>query len=358
MKLRHQYWIVICLLLAGVFGSMSGQQRQAAVSASFVKVQGEATVAGYLAKPAVGSRLPAILLVPGTSKLAGTVLQAARDMAARGFVVLAIDYDPDGVSQESDLVRSVMDEQLARRLSAGADWLALQRPTVDPQRVGAVGWGEGVGRVMNLLQQGQIGAAVVVEDSPCRKPEVLPAASGARILIIVGGCTSEQRQELMQDGRIRALEASMDSFPLHAEQVWSEMYKFLQATSPSVSNAGQPAPSSSMIAVATIRDIMRVINSDDGVRGKLARLLAPSTDAEVQWEQARSHAAIMVDSCEWLLAKPPPKGSLTGWRGHVGDYKAATQALLRAVERHDLPSAQQALGRLPQSCGSCHMDHR
>jgi len=68
--------------------------------------------------------------------------------------------------------------------------------------------------------------------------------------------------------------------------------------------------------------------------------------------------AVLVESCDWLLGLRPPKGSLAGWRGHVADYRAATQTLLKTVEQRDLPGAQQALGRLSQSCGSCHADHR
>jgi len=143
--------------------------------------------------------------------------------------------------------------------------------------------------------------------------------------------------------------------------VWNEISKFLNEAAVPAAN-GRATSSASSISVVTIRDIMRVINSDDGVKGKLARLLTPSTSAssgaDMQWDQARSHAAILVESCEWLAGLVPPKGSLAGWRGHVADYRAATEKLLKAVEQHDLPAAQQDLGRLPQSCGACHADHR
>ena len=128
-------------------------------------------------------------------------------------------------------------------------------------------------------------------------------------------------------------------------------------TNASASPAPEPlAPSTS--SAATIRDIMRVINSDDGVKGKLAGLLSAPLGADVQWELAQSHAAILVEACDWLLARRPPKGSLAGWRGRVADFKAATQTLLQAVEQRNLLAAQQVLGRLPQSCGACHRDHR
>jgi hypothetical protein len=317
-------------------------QKPAAVSASFVKVQGAGTtVAGYLAKPAAGSGLPAVLLVPAVSDLKGAVLEHARDMAAHGFVALAVDYDPEHVSQESDLVQGVAEEQLSLRLTVAADWLGRQRPLVDPQRIGAIGWDGGSARVLKLVQQGQVHVGVMIESGPCVVPENLPAALAGRMMLVIGGCTPESAQELKAGGAYR----------VEAAPAWSEIYKFLNEAA----DRETAIPATSNLVV-TIRDIMRVINSDDGVRGKLARLLAASAD--VQWDQARSHAAVLVESCDWLLTLRPPKGSPASWRRHVADYRGATQTLLKAVEQHDLPAAQQALGRLPQSCGSCHAEHR
>jgi dienelactone hydrolase len=306
--------------------------------------------------------------------LTGTVLQAARDMAANGFVALAVDYDPDRVSRESDLVRSVAEEQLSLRLNTAVDWLARQRPLVDPQRISAIGWGGGSARVLKLGQQGEVRAGVMIEEAPCRGPQNLPAIAVARILVIFGGCAPKQGQDLTRNYegasstyQVRALEARVDSFPQPsntsagsdaAGQVWSEVYRFLEETAGDSGTIAREAPVASSSSVATIRDIMRVINSDEGVRGKLAGLLAASSSEDTHWEQARSHAAILVESCDWLLALRPSKGALAGWRGRVADFRDATQTLLLAVEKQDLPAAQQALGRLPESCAACHLDHR
>lgn len=352
--LRRRPQILLSLLICAA-GSANAQ-KPPAVSASFVKVQGAgAIISGYLAKPAAGSGLPAVLLAPAISELKGAVLEAARDLAAHGFVALAVDYDPDHVSQESDLVQSVAEEQLSGRLTAAVEWLARQRPLVDPQRIGAIGWGGGSARILKLAQQGQVRAGVMIESEVCVAPENLPAVPAAPMLLVIGGCTPERDQEL---------KASVEAggvYRVASAPAWSEIYKFLNEAV--VRDTAAPAtPPASSTLVVTIRDIMRVINSDDGVRGKLARLLggaaSASPGADVQWDQARSHAAVLVESCDWLLALRPPKGSLAGWRGRVADYRAATQTLLKAVEQHDLPTAQQALGRLPQSCGACHADHR
>lgn len=346
MSLRLPRRQVLFSLLICAAGSVSAQ-KPPAISASFVKVQATGvTVSGYLAKPVAGSGLPAALLVPAISELKGAVLEAARDLAAHGVVALVVDYDPDHVSQESDLVQSVAEEQLSLRLTAAADWLARQRPLVDSQRVSAIGWDGASARILKLAQQGQVQAGVMIESEPCRALENLPAAPPARMLLVIGGCTPQRGQE------VKASVADGGAYRVEFAPAWSEIYKFLNE----VAVQAQPPLSSSL--VVTIRDIMRVINSDDGVRGKLARLLGGSSGGEVQWDQARSHAAVLVESCDWLLALRPPKGSLVGWRGHVADYRMATQTLLKAVEQRDLPASQQALGRLPQSCGSCHADHR
>ncbi len=328
---------VLLTLLICAAGSGDAQ------TTAFVKVTGAgATVSGYLAKPAAGSGLPAVLLVPAVTDLKGAVLETARDLAAHGFVALAVDYDPEHVSQQSDLVQSIAEEQLSGRLAAAAEWLVRQRPLVDPHRISAMGWDGASARVLKLAQQGQIHVGVIIESERCAAPENLPVALAAQMLLVVGDCSPEA---------VREVRASAKAYRVALAPAWTEIYKFLnEAALP----AAPPPLSASLIV--TIRDIMRVINSDDGVRGKLARLLA--ADTEVQWDQARSHAAVLVESCDWLLGLRPPNGSLASWRGHVADYRAATQTILKTVEQHDLTGARQALGRLTQNCGACHADHR
>jgi dienelactone hydrolase len=368
--------LVVCAFGSGQLFHLSaaGQEQRAAAkprqtsapSASFVSIQGQGViVSGYWAKPAGRSDLPAVLLVPGTSNLKGAVLEVVRAAAAHGFVALAVDYDPDHISNESELVQNIAEEQLSRRLTTGVHWLAKQRPLVDPNRISAIGWGGGSTRVLSLGQQGLIRAGVMIVAAPCAAPQNLPPVPVARMLIVIGGCAPAELEQRARDFeraspgyQARVFESPVGSLSQYAGvAVWNEIYKFLE-TSSDLTGPAQYAPALSSSSAATIRDIMRVINSDDGVKGKLAALLATPSNAEVQWGLARSHAAILVDACDWLLARRPPKGSLAGWRGRVADFKAATQTLLQSVEQHNLPAAQQALGRLPQSCGACHKDHR
>jgi hypothetical protein len=212
----------------------------------------------------------------------------------------------------------------------------------------AIGWDGGSARFLKLAQQGQVHAGVMIESEKCLAPENLPAAPAVPMLLVIGGCTPARGQE------VKASVEAGGVYRVVFAPAWNEIYKFLNDAA-----ASAPPPVSASLVV-TVRDIMRVMNSDDGVRGKLARLLVASVSpgADVQWDQARSHAAVLVESCDWLLGLRPPKGSLASWRGHVADYRSATQTLLKMVEQHDLAAAQRALGRLPQSCGSCHADHR
>ena len=211
---RRQLLLSVLICAAG----SGNAQKLPAISASRVEVQGEGvTVRGYLAKPAAGSGLPAVILAPAVSDLKGAVLERARDMATHGFVALAVDYDPEHVSQESDLVQSVAEEQLSLRLTAAADWLVRQRPLVDPQRIGAIGWDGGSARVLKLAQQGQVHAGVMIESEPCAAPENLPPAPAARMMLVIGDCTPERGREMKAGGAYR----------VEAAPAWSEIYKFL-----------------------------------------------------------------------------------------------------------------------------------
>lgn len=344
LRFPRRYWTLLNLFIVAAVSVQA--QKPARITASFVDVENQGvTVRGYLAKPGAGSRFPAVLLAPATG-LKGAVLETARDMATHGFVALAVDFDPGQVSHESDLVQSIGEEQLSARLTAAAEWLARQRPLVDPQRVGAIGFDGVSTRILKLAQQGQIHAGVLIENEGCTAPENLPKTPAARMLLVFGGCTKE---------RGLAVKSSIDSGGVYRAALapaWSEIYAFLSEIA-----APSALPASSSLVV-TISDIMRVINSDDGVRGKLARLLIMSPNSDVQWDQARSHAAVLVESCDWLAALRPAKGSIAGWRGRVADFRAATQTLLKFIENRDLPGAQQALAKLPQSCGGCHADYR
>ena len=110
--------------------------------------------------------------------------------------------------------------------------------------------------------------------------------------------------------------------------------------------------------IARIVDIMRVINSDDGIRGRLANALAQAPKGDAEWERARSDAAIVAEAGNLLLAEPAPKGSPDGWRQRAGEFRASAEGLLRAVETKNIAAAQRALREMPATCAACHGEYR
>src|SRR6185503_15840812 len=121
--------------------------------------------------------------------------------------------------------------------------------------------------------------------------------------------------------------------------------------------AAQP-PVTSERQIVRVVDIMRAMNSDQGVRGRLARALAAPPAGSNEWEQARSEAALLAEGGNMLLAQRPSKGSIEQWRAHARDFRAAAEALLEAVAARDFAASQQRLRELPRTCAACHADHR
>jgi hypothetical protein len=122
----------------------------------------------------------------------------------------------------------------------------------------------------------------------------------------------------------------------------------------SLPEAGAPRD----VPIARIVDIMRVINIDDGIRGRLAKALAQPPRGDLEWERARSDAAIVAEAGNLLLAEPAPKGSPAGWRQRAGEFRASAEGLLRAVEAKDLATAQRELREMPATCAACHSEFR
>jgi hypothetical protein len=326
------------VVLAAQLGSAGAQPR--GITASFVQMNEHGvSVTGYLAKPANGSLLPGVLVVEGDGGLREPVQSATRTLAARGFVALAVDYDPEHILRQSELVRTVAEKQFLTRLSIALDWLAKQ-PFADSQRLGALAWDEGVAPELELAGQRTLRATVVVDargsvrQASLRGALFLKAEPGA----FPGDAGAGQKPETVA--------------------LWKRIHEYLGTNlkgTPAVPASPSTEPPG---AIASIQDIMRVINSDSGVKGHLAIQLASPPGNEDQWALMRSEAAILAESGNWLLLRQPPKGSLTGWQMRAEDFRAAAVVLLQAVERRDFQAAQEALQRLPKSCAACHADYR
>ncbi len=126
---------------------------------------------------------------------------------------------------------------------------------------------------------------------------------------------------------------------------------------PSVESA-PPDATPRDVPIARIVDIMRVINSDEGIRGRLASELAEEPSQDAIWEHARSDAAIVAEAGNLLLAEPAPRGSAAGWRQRAVEFRTSAQGLLRAVEARNLDAARRALREMPATCAACHAEYR
>jgi hypothetical protein len=263
-------------------------------------------VAAYLVTPAAQPHAPAVLLASGREGLTESLRRFAREFAGFGYVALAVEYRGDQAVAGSPLLREVAggpDE-----LAETGKWLAA-RPAVDPERIGAIGWNDAFDAVSRLARTGNV------------------KAYPARL-------------------------ASQTGMP---EDAWVAIYEWMGRN---VEDAATTSPSRPGARFVRIVDIMRAINSDQGVRGRLARALATPPADDAQWEQARSDAAMVAEGGNLLLAEPPPKGSAAGWRMRAADFRSAAEMLLGAVERRDFAAAQQSLRELPQTCSACHAEYR
>jgi dienelactone hydrolase len=311
-------------------------------------------LAGYLVRPTAEGRMPAVLVAPGPEGLSESFRQFTREIAGIGYATLAVDYRPDRRADASELLRAIIDTP--NDLAIAVDWLAAQ-PSVDPERIGAIGWDERLYWIAQLAETGRVKAAVVTGNRVCADSEPLFRVHDVPILIVAH---SGERACGSLPARFRSANLPhtirLDAAPGIADLAWVEIYELL-------AKYVEDAPATESLAppnadIARIVDIMRAINSDDGVRGRLARSLAAPPANDGQWEQARSEAAIVAEAGNLLLAQRPPKGSVTGWRRRATDFRTAARATLRAIEVRDYAAAQESFRVLPRTCSACHAEYR
>lgn len=329
--------LCISFLLAG---ALVASQEIETASVSIEQVR------GYVVYPKAEKRVPAVLILGGG--VGQPAQKIAHEMAQHGFAALALDHDPDHPSGMSPLLEAVIGGQSDDRADAGIAWL-IRQPFVDSRKIAAFGWGPGVAAILHLARQGKLGAGVVAGESVCAEADQWPQIAGTRFLVIVGssGCNLSS---LRQRSDVQFQTAAGEAFPEDADD--ESAYEFLAGSfkDAPVDSTGQ--------GIARIVDVMRVINSDEGVNGRLAKSLALPPTGDRQWEQARSAAAILAESGNLLLRLRAPKGSDVEWQRQAIDFRTAAEKVLRAVEKRDFVAAQNALRILPKSCASCHAVYR
>lgn len=121
--------------------------------------------AGFLALPRYPNRGRAIIVFHEWWGLNKWVKKQATNLAANGYVALAVDLhqgkltsDP---SEARKLKRGLPRDRAVRDLKAAFDYLA-RRPDVDPKHIGSLGWSMGGGLALQLaIHEPRLAACVV-----------------------------------------------------------------------------------------------------------------------------------------------------------------------------------------------------
>jgi carboxymethylenebutenolidase len=129
---------------------------------------GQEIVRGYLALPGAAGRHPAIIVIHGDQGLTDWTKEQAQKLAARGYVVLAVDLYRGVVARDAEdaheLSRGLPDDRALRDLEAAFAYLAA-RPDVRGAQIGAIGWNVGGWYALQLAIHELRLAACVVDDS-------------------------------------------------------------------------------------------------------------------------------------------------------------------------------------------------
>jgi dienelactone hydrolase len=156
---------------------------------------GGATMKGFVVyDDAVQTKRPGIVVVPEWWGITQHIHNEARKFAEQGYTAFIADMYGDGKTADNPkdagaLSSSVMKDpkEMERRFNAARDQLAKQA-SVNPQRIGAVGYCFGGAVVLNMARAGADLAAVVGFHASLglNTPAPAPGAVKAKVLILNG----------------------------------------------------------------------------------------------------------------------------------------------------------------------------
>ncbi|MGH9607788.1 MAG: dienelactone hydrolase family protein [Terracidiphilus sp.] len=146
MKLRPAVFCAIAAFAAAFAVSASAQQAVTFPS-------GSSTGQGLLYLPTGAGPHPALIVIHEWWGLNDWIKQEAAGYASKGYVALAVDLYHGKVATDAEtaheLSRGLPQDQGVRDLTSALAYLA-KRPSVDPSRIGAVGWCMGGGFALQL----------------------------------------------------------------------------------------------------------------------------------------------------------------------------------------------------------------
>jgi carboxymethylenebutenolidase len=216
-------------------------------------------VVGFLALPRDRGRHQATIVIHEWWGLNEWVKEQAKELAANGYVALAVDLYQGKVttdpSEARRLKRGLQQEHAISDLEAAFSYLA-DRPDVNAKNIGALGWSMGGGLAVQLAIHEPRLSTCVVNYGPLPTDPADIQKINARVLGIFG-----TRDRGIPPGKVRAFERCMNSAgkrvdieiydgaghafenpsnqrgyrPKAAEVAWFEILKFLEQANGSTS---------------------------------------------------------------------------------------------------------------------------
>jgi dienelactone hydrolase len=151
---------------------------------------GEATLKGYIAYDgAMKQKRPGLLVVHEWWGVTEHVKSIARELAAKGYTAMVVDMYgkvADEPKLAGELMKGVMGEPavMKSRFDAAKSVL-VSHPTVDPKRLGAIGYSMGSSVVLNMARQGEELAGVAsVYGALATKTPAQPGVMKSRVLVL------------------------------------------------------------------------------------------------------------------------------------------------------------------------------
>lgn len=141
-------------------------QRTRTLKAERVTVRsGAVSISGFLALPGGRGRHGGVVALHEWWGLDDWVKMQATNLAANGYVVIAVDFYQGTVtynlSEARKLKRALPDDRAIRDMKAAFHYLAT-RPDVDPKHIGSIGWSMGGGFAIQLaIHEPRLAACVV-----------------------------------------------------------------------------------------------------------------------------------------------------------------------------------------------------
>ena len=184
------------IIALAVFGAALSTCAQAAVVLKEVTYKdGDTALKGYIAyDDAMKDKRPGMIVVHEWWGITQHVKDYAKDLASKGYTALAVDMYGNGKTADepklaSELSGGVMKapEVMKSRFEAGRRFLESQ-PSVDPKRVGAIGFCFGGGVVLNMARMGaDLPGVASFHGSLGTQNPAKPGAVKSKLLVMNGG---------------------------------------------------------------------------------------------------------------------------------------------------------------------------